>query len=241
MAKTAIDKRILEAAQKVTSKRPKTVIDHIIKHGHITTEELKDVYGYDHPPRAARDVREQGIPLETFKVENKEGKAIAAYRFGNPDDIEGHKLGGRKVFSKKFKVQLVEMYGERCFLTNEAYEERYLQIDHRIPYEVAGESAGCEQTPEAFMLLSAGAQRQKSWSCEHCENFTTKKQKEICTSCYWAFPEKYTHVAMQQERRIDLVWRGDAAKSYDAMASEAKKSKVPLQDFIKNLLAKLTR
>ena len=39
---------------------------YILKHGHITTEELEETYGYDHPPRAARDVREQGIPLETF-------------------------------------------------------------------------------------------------------------------------------------------------------------------------------
>lgn len=45
----------------VTAKRPRTVIDHILKHGYVTTEELKEQYGYDHPPRAARDVREQGI------------------------------------------------------------------------------------------------------------------------------------------------------------------------------------
>ena len=35
----------------VLAKRAKTVIDHILKHGHITTEELKNLYGYDHPPR----------------------------------------------------------------------------------------------------------------------------------------------------------------------------------------------
>lgn len=234
----AFDKRILEAAEKVTSKRPKTVIDHIIKNGFITTEELKDVYGYNHPPRAARDVREQGIPLETFKVTDKEGRQIAAYRFGNPDDVEAHKLGGRKVFSKKFKVDLIQKYGERCFLTNEPYEERYLQIDHRIPYEVAGEAIGSEQTPDAFMLLSAGAQRQKSWSCEHCENFLKRKDRAICNSCYWAFPENYSHVAMQQERRLDVVWRGEETTSYDAIASAAKSEKVSIQSFVKAILSK---
>ncbi len=49
----------------VNAKRPKTVIDHILKHGQITTEELKNIYGYNHPPRAIRDVREQGIPMIT--------------------------------------------------------------------------------------------------------------------------------------------------------------------------------
>lgn len=48
----------------VTAKRPRTVIKHILEHGYITTEELREKYGYNHPPRAARDVREQGIPLD---------------------------------------------------------------------------------------------------------------------------------------------------------------------------------
>lgn len=55
------------------------VIDHIIAHGFITTEDLQK-YGYNHPPRAARDVREAGIPLETFFVESSDGQRIAAYR-----------------------------------------------------------------------------------------------------------------------------------------------------------------
>jgi hypothetical protein len=46
----------------VTNKRARIVIDHILEHGFITTEELETQYGYKHPPRAARDVRGQGIP-----------------------------------------------------------------------------------------------------------------------------------------------------------------------------------
>lgn len=42
-------KEFLELCKSVTAKRPKTVIDHILKHGHITTEELKEKYGYNHP------------------------------------------------------------------------------------------------------------------------------------------------------------------------------------------------
>ncbi|MGA2034692.1 MAG: hypothetical protein ABSG68_20790 [Thermoguttaceae bacterium] len=32
-------------AKAVSAKRAKTVIDHILAHGHITTEELKNLYG----------------------------------------------------------------------------------------------------------------------------------------------------------------------------------------------------
>jgi len=55
----------------VAAKRAKTVIEHILQHGKITTEELKTLYGYDHPPRAARDVGEKGIPLETSRTTAK--------------------------------------------------------------------------------------------------------------------------------------------------------------------------
>ena len=58
-------KEFLDLIRSVTSKRPKTVIDHILKNEFITTEELKNLYGYNHPPRAVRDVREHGIPIET--------------------------------------------------------------------------------------------------------------------------------------------------------------------------------
>jgi len=56
-----------------------------------------------------------------------------------------------------------------------------------------------------FMLLSSSANRAKSWSCEHCENWQSLKKKEICLSCYWAHPEDYAHVAMRQVRRVDLA------------------------------------
>ena len=63
----------IDKLNSVTNKRPATVIRHILEHGYITTEELKDVYGYNHPPRAIRDVREQGIPIETYRIKGEEG------------------------------------------------------------------------------------------------------------------------------------------------------------------------
>lgn len=227
---------ILIAAAKVTAKRAKTVIDHIIKHGHITTEELADRYGYSHAPRAARDVREEGIPLETFKVRDKNRRSIGAYRFGNPDEIEAHKLGGRKVFSKAFKQLLIKKYGSKCAISSEPYEERYLQIDHRLPYEVAGEAIGNDKQPELFMLLSGAAQRQKSWSCEHCENFKTLKKIEKCQTCYWANPENYSHVGLKEERRIDITFSNSEVKIYDNLRAQAEKTKKTLQSVIKTAL-----
>ena len=68
MTKDKWPKDFLKLLRSVKAKRPRTVIAHILEHGQITTEELKDIYGYNHPPRAIRDVREQGIPIITFCV-----------------------------------------------------------------------------------------------------------------------------------------------------------------------------
>ena len=140
MAKPKYPKEFLELCASVTGKRPKTVIDHILKHGHITTEELKNKYGYDHPPRAARDVRELGIQLETFRVEAANGRKIAAYRFADPTKKQFRRFSGRTGLSKKIKEQLIKKYGCRCFIYLEKMDAANLQIDHRVPYEVAGES-----------------------------------------------------------------------------------------------------
>jgi hypothetical protein len=94
-------KAFLELCRSVTAKRPRTVIDHILQHGHISTEELKEKYGYNHPPRAARDVREHGIPLETFTVVGADGRKIAAYRFSDPEKTKFRRFDGRTVFQKK--------------------------------------------------------------------------------------------------------------------------------------------
>ena len=71
MLKTKYPKEFLEQIMSITNKRAKIVIEHIMKYGFITTEDLETTYGYNHPPRAARDVREAGIPLETFTVKSK--------------------------------------------------------------------------------------------------------------------------------------------------------------------------
>lgn len=227
-----IDPKILELAQKVTAKRARTVIDHIIAHGSVSTEELKDIYGYDHPPRAARDVRENGIPLETFKVLDKQGRKIGAYRFGDPSKIEGHKLAGRQTFSKQLKNQLIKMYGERCSVSGIQFEGRYLQIDHRIPYEVAGDDVAEESNPDKFMLLSGTAQRQKSWECEQCPNLRGAKDQDVCHSCYWAYPDNYSHAATRPLRLLNLGFSGQDTDIYDHYLRESQKTGVSIQDLV---------
>jgi len=230
----AVHSKILQQIKKVKGKRALAVINHILKHGQVTTEELREQYGYEHPPRARMDVLECGIPLKTVRVSNKAGtRKIAAYGFGDPDDVEKHKTGGRQPFSKRFKNQLYERQDGRCAFTGVRYEPRYLSIDHRVPYQVAGDEAAPECNPDAFMLVAIGLQRVKSWCCEHCENSTELRDPATCQRCYWADPDDYDHIAMQPQRRVDLVWKDKEVADFDRIAGVAKKRHLSVAEFLK--------
>lgn len=239
MAKRTIDPRILELCDKVTKKRPRKVIDHILEHGSVSTDELQKL-GYDHPPRAARDVREEGVPLETIRVRSdRTGRMIGAYVFADPSKIKRGRIGGRRAFPKRFKQALLVRYRSADTITGEQLDGRYLQIDHRIPYEVAGDNAASDLNLEAFMLLDASNQRAKSWSCEHCRNWKELHDPKICRGCYWAFPEDYKHIAMQAQRRVDVVWSGDEVHQYEALKALAEKRNQPVASLIKRALRQL--
>lgn len=237
MARNKVSPEILRLCEKITAKRPRTVIDHIIEFGHVTSEELATIHGYDHPPRAVRDVREHGIPIETFRVNSTDtGRPIAAYRFGDPSQIKRGRIGGRKTFSKKFKEQLVERYESRDAFTGERLESRYLQIDHRVPYEIAGEGSHEETDLDEYMLIDSSGQRAKSWSCEHCENWLGERKESICRSCFWAYPEKYEHVACQPTRRVDIEWRGEKELSeFERLRNRARRKNMTVADFLKRI------
>lgn len=209
-------KDFLDLLNRVTAKRPRTVINHILKYGHITSQELKDIYGYNHPPRAIRDVREYGIPLITYRVAGSDGRKIAAYKFGNCEDVQDSlsKTSGRTVLSKALKQALIEKFGSRCFIYLEKMDEAQLQVDHRIPYEIGGEHE--EIDIDYFMLLSPSANRAKSWTCEHCKNWAIK-DSEFCMRCFWAYPDDYDHVAGKNEKVVCIIFSDNEIEEYNKL------------------------
>lgn len=209
-----LDPRLQAAIKSVTGKRPLQVIRHILEHGIVTTEDLAKM-GYTHAPRAARDVREWGVPLTTTRVPASDGKSIAAYTFGDPESIENHKLGGRQVLPKELRDRLLVAQGGRCAVCSQVHDPRYFQVDHRVPYEVAGESADPADS-DKFMALCATCQRRKSWSCEHCANWKLRIGA-TCRTCIWADPLDYKHIAMEDVRSLTLVFAGSDAARFDRL------------------------
>lgn len=117
-----------------------------------------------------------------------------------------------------------------------SYEERYLQVDHRVPYEVGGEPAGT-RNPNNYMLLCGSCNRAKSWSCEHCPNWQAVKDPAICLKCYWGRPESYVHVALRKIRRLDIVWDSDEVEVYEKLKAYSEGE--PMPEYVKAILAEL--
>jgi len=226
-----LDPKLQAQIAKVTAHRARTVIDHILKHGFVTTEELRDQYGYHHPPRARMDVLEHGIPIETFRVKDSNGRSIGAYRFGDPSQLEENK-SGRAVFSKAFKKRLYSRQDGKCAITGEPLEERYLSVDHRVPYQVEGDELAPEENSDAYMLIAIWLQRVKSWSCENCSNGKTTRDPAVCRRCFWASPDNYDHNAMEQRRRIVLNWVGEDVKNYDEFERAAQKAGLSIANWV---------
>ena len=230
----------------VTAKRPRTVLEHILRHGYVTTDELKQLYGYNHPPRAARDVRELGIPLITKKVTGPDGRKIAEYRLPTAaeeaeyrlptaaEEAEG-KASGRRAFSKAFKRLLLDRDGERCAICSGMFPGNILQIDHNVPYEVGGDPDG-ERNPDAYMLLCPSCNRTKSWTCEQCPNWLTAKDAATCTRCLLGSPTDYSHIATTPRRRLTLDWSAGEVGDFDRLKREADAAGQSVEQFAKGKL-----
>jgi hypothetical protein len=216
---------LLARIRRVTNKRARFVLDTIVKNGSVSTIDLKNA-GYDHPPRAARDAVELGFALRRIQAKRADGQAIAAYIF-DERELDPNKTG-RIVIAKKERDALIERNGSKCNICGGVHN---LQLDHRIPYEVAGESQRDEKGPH--QVLDGTCNRKKSWACEHCENLLKLKDFDICRSCYWASPEAYSHVAMKQERRVDLVWIGSEVATFERVEKEAERNHRSVAEEIK--------
>ena len=226
-----------EALDAVTNKRARFVIDTILNKGFCSTEDLKNG-GYEHAPRAARDVRELGIPLDTFKIKDSSGKTIAAYKFGDWEAAKKanqlSKALGRTQITEKLKNALIDRYGAKCHLYGEEYPARLLQLDHRVPYEIGGDPIDMLNI-DYFMLLSPSANRDKSWACEHCPNWI-EKNADMCRTCYYAHPEEYQHIAGIREKKLALVFGGDDIDLFNEIVEEANLHKTSYQSVVKRMI-----
>lgn len=215
----------------VKNRRARLVLDRIAEKGSITTEELREI-GYDHPPRARMDAIDLGFPIIKKMVKSKDGrKNIASYSFNLTGKLEAVGRAGRLALPKKQREEIIAEAENKCELCGATHD---LQVDHRVPYQVAGESL--KDTARPYMALDGSCNRRKSWSCEHCKNFIEDKKIETCKQCYWANPDEHTHVATEPIRRSDVLWQGKDCRAFDEFRAKCKADGITVADGLKRLL-----
>ena len=99
-----------------------------------------------------------------------------------------------------------------------------------------GDVRAATQYPEEYMLLCGSANRAKSWSCEHCVNWLELKKPEVCRSCYWAYPENYTHIAMRQVRRADIMWTEAEVGTYEKLKQKTIQLQKNIPGYVKEIV-----
>lgn len=228
----ALAKRIVARGK---NKRAVETLKALLDKGRVSTDEIQAM-GYNHPPRAIADIRDLGVPIITTRTASKKtGKSMAVYTFGKLEDIQEGRIGGRSAFSKSFKKDLVEHYGAVDHITRAPVDERVLQIDHRVPYRISGEFRGATPNVDDFMLLDGSSQRAKSWSCENCPNMKDSRTADTCRTCFWAFPENYTHIATKEYRRTDVVWQGTDVAIHDLLKKQADQRNIDVAELLRRI------
>lgn len=213
------------------SARARKAVEFILEHGSVTTDDIQAM-GQGHPPRTIADIRDAGIKTaKTMVVVN--GRRRGQYTLAS--DTSGENQADRKVIPKRFRDALFTEHDYRCAVCNGTFTSRELQADHRVPFRIAGDADDWELAD--WQPLCAADNRAKSWSCEHCENWT-KRDPAMCKTCFWCYPEgAYRHVAGEPIRRIDVSWTGNAeVQTYDRMAKAARREQISPSEYVKWLI-----
>ncbi len=165
---------------------------------------------------------------------------MAVYSFAPPEQVMTAEKRGRAALPKAFLTALMTESAHRCAFCNGRFERRLLQADHRVPYDMVGDRPAAALDRRQFLVVCRSCNRAKSWTCEHCSNWTRQDVK-ACTICYWASPEHYLHVATEPLRRLDLVWSGPEIADYELLKALSERLGSPLPDFVKEVLARHVR
>ncbi|GAB3660655.1 hypothetical protein GCM10027589_22450 [Actinocorallia lasiicapitis] len=210
------------------SQRAAKALELILERGTVTTGDLKAA-GYDHPPRAIRDLKDAGFHIES-KIVTVGGRRMSRYTMV---DTISEGFAQRRPISSVFRSRLFDAHGYRCAVCGGEFVGRMLQADHRVPFHIGGD-------PEVFaiqdfMPVCGSDNRAKSMSCETCPNWTIR-DRITCETCYWHDPESYEHVATAQERRLTITAQGSDVRVIDIAWEQAEKSGISLEEYTLNRL-----
>ncbi len=58
----------------------------------------------------------------------------------------------------------------------------------------------------------------------------------MCQTCYYAYPEKYNHIAGKQERKLNIVFKDDDLNLYNEIVEQAELYNISYQKVAKRMI-----
>ena len=164
------------------STRGKYVAQVILERGSVTCEIISKEY--QEYRRAIKDLRDVGVTL------SKPGQE---YYFDPQSFVEAKE--SRNPLSTQ-EIQALLKKHPRCTI---CHQGGHLQGDHRVPWDIVGNQRYKLEGIQAFMALCPSCNTKKRDVCKPCPKTMP------CNDCYWAYPEKYTHIACLVMVRFELT------------------------------------
>jgi hypothetical protein len=219
---------------RVTNQRVRRLLELIVEHGAVTTEELTARYGYNHPPRAKKDALDLGFPVVSRRVRSKDGsRSISEYSLDREAAFADDR-SGRKPIAKALRTELLGIAEGRCAICGGTFAGRALQVDHRIPYEIGRESDS--PSVSEFQMLCGSCNRAKSWTCEReCANWE-ERDASVCSTCLWAAPDSYRHIATKERRQVTLTWEEGAVAIFERLKASARAEGLEMANYLHRLI-----
>jgi hypothetical protein len=189
---------VMDFILKRRTPREKGVLAIYLRQGFITKQDCTDA-GFD--VVVTRDLTKHGL------VFGDQGGRIYL-DFGLSNERLASSTGGFQTLPARKRDEFLRESHLTCALCRCQFEKKRLCGDHRVPHRVAGNRLTEQEGMLAYQVLCYTCNNRKQKACAACPNQQTKRDIEMCRSCFWAYPDTYTHVAGQPERRLEIVLQG---------------------------------
>src|SRR5699024_710289 len=167
---------------------------------------------YDTPQNIKTQKKNTSVSLllkgkKTVTVEMNEQGAKEIYKYmktGQVLTIHSNEPTLGDVFieltGRNLKEKIAEENGYCCEIDQTSFELRYLQIDHRMPYEVSGDPEELIWKIICHFVLHT---TELGYVVVNIPIIGSIKDPNICKTCYWASPSNYSHIAMEGVKRVE--------------------------------------
>jgi hypothetical protein len=168
----------------------------LLRQGYTTTAQVRVQYD----PVAIFDLSRLGVPLKSERI-RENGRGSKRYML-DPEAFS-QKVERRDFLTPAGRKRLCSMYSNKCAICGYFSSYYILQVDHRVPFSLVGNSLMRSEGFASLQPLCPSCNSAKENACTDCVIST--KDFECCRTCYWAYPNKYEHIATRIEQRLTLV------------------------------------